>query len=60
MTSPWHADLPAIPDEWKLAVLTQLLDVLVYRDVTRDDVREAYEVAARIKKLQEMGAWGDA
>jgi hypothetical protein len=60
MPSPWHAELPALNDWGRRAVLTGLLDILVYRDVTRDDVRELYEAAAKVKRLVAMGGWGDA
>jgi hypothetical protein len=49
MTSAWFADLPELDDRSRQLVLRLLLDVLVYRDVTRDDMREAYAEAARVE-----------
>lgn len=46
MNRPWSAELPELPDaRAALAVLAQLLDVLTYRNVNRDDVRDAYAAA---------------
>lgn len=43
---PWYADLPELDDAGRRYVLAHLLGLLVLRDVTRDDVRQAYAEAA--------------
>lgn len=45
--NPWHADLPELDERGLRIVIGSLLDVLVYRDVTRADVRDAFELATR-------------
>jgi hypothetical protein len=41
----WFADLPELDDRGRELVLRLLLDVLAYRDVTRDDIRDVYAAA---------------
>jgi hypothetical protein len=54
MIAPWFADLPELDDRSRELVLRLLLDTLAYRDVTRDDVRDAYAAAVTAGR---SGAW---
>jgi hypothetical protein len=54
VTLEWFADLPELDDRGRELVLRLLLDTLVYRDVTRDDVREAYATAHRIESPESV------
>jgi hypothetical protein len=45
-TDSWFADLPELDDRGRELVLRLLLDVLTYRDLTRDDYRELVATAA--------------
>jgi hypothetical protein len=53
MIEPWFADLPELDDRGRRWVLESVLDVLTYRDLTRDDIRDAYATAAEIAPAQE-------
>lgn len=58
--NPWHADLPELDDDGRRVVLGSLLDTLTYRNVTRDDVREAYRMATDPDAvLTELAQWAD-
>jgi hypothetical protein len=54
MIESWFADLPSLNDAGRQLVLRLLLDTLAYRDVTRDDVRDAYAAAVTAGR---SGAW---
>lgn len=44
----WAADLPLLDDDGVRMVLNILVQVLTYRPVTQDDVRQAYSMAQHL------------
>jgi hypothetical protein len=55
MIEPWWADLPVteLDDRGREFVLAQILDMLVYRNVDRDDLREAIATAAALRTTRQ-------